>query len=320
MIIRKVIRTAGFGMVVAMLNACTSLNSIPSSMNEIKGIVKYPGSALIYNVCHERWLRNGYKNYSFQVETGVYSAQSEKQKGVLSTVNVVNNELTNVAACDLNYNGQSRQCRPKTHRRILTANTINDYFSLWKKNPALYQSCHPVLGYPTGYGKTYGDRGRRVDAGSWLIISGLKPNGGPQGSGNYAVAAEQAPREVAVAPPVRANYASMNEMQVKLHHSRVSKQGTRHHLESSFEIANPTSKPAKIKITGWMLDASYKRYPLYVMSGGSVFLHVIPPHTRSNIAYTAEGAPNVSLGRRTAAILEIESSDGVKVNLSLPNK
>jgi len=286
-------------------------------MNEIKGIVKYPGSALIYNVCHERWVRNGYKNYTFQVETGVYNAQREKQKGVLSTVNVVNNELSNVAACDLSYDGQSRQCLPKTHRRVLVANTINDYFTLWQKNPALYQSCHPVLGYPTGYGKTYGDSGRRVDAGSWLIISGVRPNAGAPQRG-HSVAAGQYPK--ATAPLARPVYASINEMHVKLHHSRVSKKGVSHHLESSFEIANPTSKPAKVKIKGWMLDASYKRYPLYVMSGGSVFLHVIPPHTRSNIAYTAKGAPNVSLGRRTAAILEIESSDGVKVNLSLPNK
>lgn len=319
MIIRKVIRIAGFVVSVGMLNACTSINSIPSSMNEIKGIVKYPGSALIYNVCHERWVRNGYKDYTFQVETGVYNAQSENQKGVLSTVNVVNNELSNVAACDLAYNGQSRQCRPNTHRRVLAANTINDYFTLWKKNPALYQSCHPVLGYPTGYGKTYGDRGRRMDGGSWLIISGVRPNGGVS-QGNQANAPRQSSQNT-VAPSVRTSgYASVNEMQIKLHHSRVRKQGVRHHLESSFEIANPTAKPAKVKIRGWMLDASYKRYPLYVKSGGSVFLHVIPPHTRSNIAYTAEGAPNISLGRRTAAILEIESSDGVKINLSLPNK
>lgn len=320
MITRNVTSVAGFVVMMGILNGCTSINTIPTSMNEIKGVVKYPGSALIYNVCHERWVRNGYKNYTFQVETGVYNAQVEKQNGVLSTINVVNNELHSVAACDLAYNGQSQQCRANTHRRVLAANTINDYFTLWKKNPTLFQSCHPVLGYPTGYGKTYGDRGRRIDASSWLIISGVRPNGGQPQVITDTARPSSTPSAVAV-PPVRAaGYASINEMQVKLHHSRVTKQGTRHHLNSSFEIANPTAKPAKISIKGWMLDGSYKRYPLYVSSGGSVFLHVIPPHTRSNITYTAEGAPNVSLGRRTAAILEIESNDGVKVNLSLPNQ
>ncbi|CAA6825115.1 MAG: Unknown protein [uncultured Thiotrichaceae bacterium] len=318
MIIQKVIRAASFAVFIGMLSSCSSVgNSVPDAMDDIKGVVKYPGSTLIYNVCHERWLRNGYKNYTFQVETGVYSAQSEKQKGVLSTVDVVNNTLSKVSACDLAYNGQSRECRSKSHRRLLTANTMNDYFGLWKKNPALYQSCHPVLGYPTGYGKTYGDRGRRMDAGSWLIISGLKPTGSSHSADNPAADAS-APGMAGL--PVRVEHASVNEMQVKLHSSRVSKKGVRHHLESSFEIANPTAKPAKVKITGWMLDASYKRYPLYVMSGGSAFLHIIPPHTRSTILYTSEGAPNVSLGRRTAAILEIESSDGVAVNLSLPNQ
>lgn len=318
MIIRKVTQTAGLLATIAILNACSSITLNPSSISAVTGTAKYPGSALIYNACHERWLRNGYSHYTFQVETGVYNAAIEKQNGVLSTVTVVGDQLSSVAACDLDYQGQSSQCRPKTQRRLQVANTINDYFLLWQKNPGLYQSCHPVLGYPTGYGKTYGNQGRRMDASSWTIISGVRPNESSQAS-HPAIAAAQVP-ELVLQSMNQAEFASISELEVKLHHSHVSKDGARNQLDSSFEIANPTAKSAKVKIRGWMLDATYKRHPLYIQSGGTDFLHVIPPHTRSTIAYTAEGAANVSLGRRTAAILEIESNDGVKVNLSLPNE
>ncbi len=326
------------------LASCTELSKLSSQVQESVGVqnrdAKYPNSAMIYNVCHERWLRNGYANYTFNTEEGRYVASREIQRGKFTQTVVANYQVSQAASCELSYHAKGGGCDQKTRKRSQRGNTIDDFFTKWEKNPGLYQSCHPVLGYPTGYGHTYGSSERRIDATNWLLISSVIPRrstqiaGHKQGRNNasagYAEQRIASPSRVKskAKPEVKIeDYTSVTDLDIKLVSSRVKKSKSHSTLVSKFNVLNKTDAPALLGIKGWILDKNYKRYPLTLEgkplkkgADSEIVTLKVEPHTQMTVDYVAEGVADIKVSKQTAAMLEIMSVDGVKVNLTLPNK
>ena len=314
-------------------------NQVVSGESGRGNTVNYPGSVMIYNVCHERWLRNGYANYTFNIEEGVYLPGQEIQRGRFTQTVVSNHRVSQAATCEITYHDKGASCDQGTRKRLTEGRTIEGFFAKWEKNPGLYQACHPVLGYPTGYGHTYGDGNRRIDSSQWLIISSVIPRRASQvavqpisriGASHPVVQSA----ETRKASPVRARknaqqkkYASVADIDIKLLSSRIERGKTHSTLKSRFDVINPTSMTALLGIKGWIIDKNYKRYPLSVDGkkikqgkDSQIYTMQVEPHTQTTVFYQADGVPNIPLGKRTAAMLEIMSADGAKVNLTLPNR
>ncbi len=335
--------------IAALLVSCTSLPKLMSQVNTpvdgsssaLNNASKYPDSVMIYNVCHERWLRNGYTNYTFNVEEGTYIASREVQRGKFTQAVVQDHRVSQAATCSLDYHSRGASCNQNTRRRLSHGRTIDDFFAKWEKNPGLYQSCHPVLGYPTGYGHTYGTSKRRIDSNNWLIISSVVPKKSsrterPAQPHNKVAKTQEAVdyAERRVASPTRVkpqveieNYTSVTDLEIKLVSSVVTDNGNRSSLKSLFNVFNRTDTPALLGIKGWILDNNYKRYPLSIdgkvvkqTEDSEIVTLKIDPHTQMAVNYDAEGIANINVSRRTAAMLEIMSVDGAKVNLTLPNR
>lgn len=312
---------------------------LKSSANK-SGKGNYPESAMIYNVCHERWLRNGYSNYTFNIEEGTYVSSREIQRGRFTQTVVSNKQVSQAATCEVTYHDRGASCDQGTRKRLSQGRTIEGLFAQWEKNPGLYQACHPVLGYPTGYGYTYSDGNRRIDASRWMIISSVIPRrasqvalkgpAGPAGRQESTAERSKAEKQPDTGDDNRAHskkYASVTDIEIKLLSSHVKK--SKHHrvLESRFDVINATGKAAVLGIKGWIIDKDYKRYPLSIDGkklkpgeDAQVYAMQVEPHTQTTVSYKAEGIPDITTGKRTAAMLEVMSADGAKVNLTLPNK
>ena len=326
------------------LVSCTQWSAFTSQSVASSTPSKYPESAMIYNVCHERWLRNGYSNYTFNLEQGTYSAKREVQRGTFTQSVVVNHRIKQAATCEVNYHNRGASCDPDTRRKLRSGKTIHDFFVAWKKNPGLYQSCHPVLGYPTGYGHTFGTEERRIDANEWLIISSVIPISSGNLSkynkrtdtadnnssrSNLAGYGEQKIASAArVRPEVNIeDYASVTDLEFKVISSVVKKGKSYNSLVSKFDVINKTNAPALVAIKGWLLDKNYKRYPLSVtgkpvkkVGDSEITTLKVDAHTQMAVNYEADGVAKISLNKQTAAMLEIMSIDGVKINLTLPGQ
>lgn len=322
--------------VLTFLSACTPVEQenflvsqvAEKSNGDVKNM-KYPDSKMIYNVCHERWLRNGYKNYTFNLEEGRYDSGAEVQSGKFTQVVVANRKVSQAASCDLSYYEKGASCNQNTRRRSNNSATIEDFFAKWEKNPSLYQACHPVLGYPTGYGHTYGSGNRRIDSSNWLLISSVIPRRSSQVSKpNQVAQAESRTASPSRERPLskNADYTSVTDLDIQVSSSYVLQDEKGSHLIAEFTVTNETSSPAILGIKGWMLDSGYERYPLAVdghkPSNGNdaeIYTLKVEPHSQLSVSYEAEGVPDINVGRRTIAMLEIISADGVQMNLTLPN-
>lgn len=337
---RNVLFAFAFSAIALSLSACAPLKSVFNLANKTSPAEaqNHPSSALIYHACHQRWLRNGYDSYSFTVETGEYDKNIELQLGNFTTVDVVNTRVANAKACELVYNGSDAICKKRNGKQLKGTATIADYFRRWERNPALYQSCHPILGYPMGFGNTYGSGGHRIDSERWVMISSVAPLQASQAQ-KYTnkMSVDELASGFHLAPQVesfeqiKANssaytgkYAPLTDLDVKLVSSRVLHEKGRRYVSSELEVANATNQPAKILIKGWMLDRQYKRHPLFVEGENKTSQETveveIPSHTSMSISYLAEGAPNFTLGKRSIGILELSSAGGLKMNLTLSNQ
>ncbi len=335
------------------LASCTELSNLASltasqvqnEMGKQNKDSKYPDSVMIYNVCHERWLRNGYTNYTFNVEEGTYQASREIQRGQFTQTVVSNHQVNQAATCELAYHAKGSSCDQDTRKHLKQGRTIEDFFAKWEKNPGLYKACHPVLGYPTGYGHTYGTSERRVDSNKWLLISSVIPRRAsqvalPPLNRNQQKAAQKLKghAEQRIASPARVKpkvkgytsakgYTSVTELELKVISSSVKKGRSRSTLVSKFNVLNKTDTPALLGIKGWILDENYKRYPLSLAKksikkgeDSEIITLKVEPHTQMTVDYKAEGVGGIKVSKQTAAMLEIMSIDGVKVNLTLPNQ
>ena len=326
------------------LASCTELSKLSSQVQESVGVqnrdAKYPDSAMIYNVCHERWLRNGYANYTYNTEAGTYVSSREIQRGKFTQTVVANYQVSQAASCELSYHARGAGCEQETRKRSQHGKTIEDFFSKWAKNPGLYQSCHPVLGYPTGYGHTYGSSERRIDASDWLLISSVIPRRATQVAlhtqGRNKVSVGHAEQRVASPSRVKSrvksevkieDYTSVTDLEIKLISSHVKKSKSHSTLVSKFNVLNKTDAPALLGIKGWILDKNYKRYPLNLVgktlkkgADSEIVTLKVEPHTQMTVDYIAEGVADINVSEQTAAMLEIMSVDEAKVNLTLPSK
>ncbi len=303
---------------------------------------------MIYNVCHERWLRNGYANYTFNIEEGTYVASREIQRGKFTQTVVANHQVSKSATCELDYHTRGSSCDQGTRKRLRSGNTIEDYFAKWEKTPSLYKSCHPVLGYPTGYGHTYGTGKRRIDSNQWLLISSVIPrrasrvalasqnrNSKLHAQNSIGDAEQRIASPTSVKPEVKKvkkvknidDYTSVTDLDIKLLSSSIKKNKKHSSLVSKFNVTNKTDTPALLGIKGWILDKNYKRYPLSLVGkaikkdGDSEIVTLkVDSHTQMTVDYVAQGVADINVSKQTAAMLEIMSLDGVKVNLTLPNK
>ncbi len=311
----------------------------PAVSDTSEKVEKYPDSAMIYHVCHERWLRNGYANYTFNIEEGTYHAGQEIQRGRFTQTVVANHSVKQVATCEITYHEKGGSCDQGTRKRLTRGRTIEGFFAKWEKNPGLYQSCHPVLGYPTGYGHTYGSGKRRIDSSNWLLISSVIPRRASlvtprRNIGGSETAAQSAETGANTASVVAMktregdqgrSYASVMDIDIKLLASHVEKKEGKSILESRFDVINPTSLVALLGIKGWIIDKDYQRFPLSIDGktiqqgqAAQVYPMKVEPHTQTTVSYRASGIPDIFVGKRTAAILEIMSADGAKVNVTLP--
>jgi hypothetical protein len=310
--------------------------------------INYPDSALIYNVCHERWLRNGYANYTFNIEEGSYQPSREIQRGKFTQVVVSNHQISQSASCMLDYNPNGASCDQNTRRRSKDGFTVDGLFEEWEKNPSLYQSCHPVLGYPTGYGHTYGVNERRIDSSEWFLVSSVIPRKSTRVTTAHAaetrvsspvrvkpkVAGKTAKTKIAKVRKNKARtktalgeFSSVSELDIKVLSSRVKKASGRSSLISQFNVINQTDRPALLGIKGWILDKNYNRYPLSTdgkrLKKGDesqIVTLEVGAHTQMTVSYEADGVSNIKLGKQTVGMLEVMSVDGVKINLTLPGR
>ena len=338
---RNILFVLTFSAFMLSLSACAPLKKVFSLGSQVspEHTQNHPSSELIYHACHQRWLRNGYDNYSFTVESGEYDKNIELQLGHFTTVDVLNNRVSKVKTCELVYNGSNAVCKARSGKQLKGTATISDYFRRWERNPALYKSCHPILGYPMGFGNTYGGGGHRVDSDRWVMISSLVAlqGGRVQKSTSSGVSIDELAHALNLAPQVdtfeqikakssayTGKYTPLTDLDVRLVSSRVFHEKDHRYLSSELEIANATDHPAKILIKGWMLDQQYNRHSLFVEGVNNTSQKTveveIPSHTSMSISYLAEGAPNFTLGKRTIGILELSSAGGLKMNLTLPNK
>ena len=362
MIIKNKIRIVSTISMTLLLVSCSQVSTLTTltadKMYELANSKKeqptYPESALIYNVCHERWLRNGYANYTFNIEEGIYAPSREIQRGKFTQTVVANRKVSTSATCELSYHPKGAGCEQSTRKRLTAGRTIDGLFAKWEKNPMLYQSCHPVLGYPTGYGHTYGVGERRIDASKWFLVSSVIA----RKSSHVATAPITHLAEQRVASPVRAqsvskskstvaqrtaskkipnkkqtagknsadSFASVSDLEIKLLSSRVKKVAKSSSLFSKFNVTNETDLPALLGIKGWILDKNYKRYPLStdgkkIKKGADsqIVTLEVGAHTQMTVSYEADGVSGISVGKQTVGMLEIMSVDGVKINLTLPS-
>ncbi len=352
----RVVSTISVAMLLASCSQISSLTALSSSQlqnvaNNNSTNPRYPESALIYNVCHERWLRNGYTNYTFNIEEGTYVPSSEVQRGKFTQTVVANRKVSTSAVCELSYHPKGASCEQSTRKRLTQGRTIDGLFAKWEKNPTLYQSCHPVLGYPTGYGHTYGVGERRIDASKWFLVSSViarksshvatapivkqrvaspvrtKPLSKP----NSSLAKKESSRNIGntkrtTGKKIADSFASVSDLEIKLLSFKVKKVAKSSSLFSQFNVTNETDLPALLGIKGWILDNNYKRYPLSIdgkkMKKGEdsqIVTLEVGAHTQMTVSYEADGVSGISVGKQTVGMLEIMSVDGVKVNLTLPN-
>jgi hypothetical protein len=310
-------------------SACTSqVNSFldASQVSDTQGAAGAEAAANLYETCHRKWMKNGFINYTFKTESGKYHPDRPYQTGLFQDNVVRHSKLASTSSCVLIYGKKSSYCKPGSQRKVKGTGSIAEYFSAWKQNPSLYKTCHPILGYPLGYGHVSSrGNGRQLRPASetWLIISQVKPakdNPGSPGS----VLAEKA---------VTQQMASLTDLEISLKSSRISKAvelGSANtdqqlYVNSNFDVVNPTKLPALLKVKGWLLDKNFNRYPLYVNkqnageSQAAASLKV-PPQTNLTVTYKAEGPSNIEVGPEIAALLEFSDSNGVKTNLSLPRQ